>query len=611
MKTNNFRNGNHKLFSANKFILRTLFSISTALVAIISPVTAFGFEINKSVDIDTEIEFSNLSLDLDLDSFNIDSETETEILTTDFNYQYSNLPDILPSIQSTTPSNVLSEITKTEADSYIDYLSRLPNLNIDTLINDSEDISLPNATNALKFNFTYSSEVSQEQILGFEMAGKFWSNYIKDDVTLNISVDATNDLPENVIGGALPGMESFDYSNFRNKFEQDIRSQADFNAFNSFNTGVTGEDFHVMANGEEITGINQINMTRANAKALGLISAQDTQLDGYVMISNLNNLSGKSSWNYDFQNYGVPEDKLDFFSMAVHELGHVLGFVSSLDNAQFRDDLSESKINNQKIDAEKINQSITLLDLYRYSDTSKEFTHSVDGKNGIADLSIGGNPFMTNNRGISQIASFSSGEDSNLGGDGYQASHWKHNRDILGIMDPLLGLGKKRKTTSNDRMAMDILGWDIDAQANTSPFDLLDDVTGFLMNSSSSSVAYSIENFWQDIYSQASTSLNERIAFARADSNSSDFYEGINRMLEDSNEFYKWGWNGYYQEFTTSDVSGLWQHMSWQKVNLGTSSSVEVKSTPESGSLFGLLGLGLFGIIYRSQGFLGRKRNFK
>ncbi len=45
-------------------------------------------------------------------------------------------------------------------------------------------------------------------------------------------------------------------------------------------------------------------------------------------------------------------------------------------------------------------------------------------------------------------------------------------------------------------------------------------------------------------------------------------------------------------------------------MDFDASSSVEIKSTPEPTSLIGLLGLSLFGIISRSQGFL-RKRNAK
>ncbi|MBV6623466.1 MAG: NF038122 family metalloprotease [Rivularia sp. (in: Bacteria)] len=646
---NNFISSNNKLFSTSKFILQILLYVSTTLIATTFSATAFGLEIDKSVNIDTE--FSNLELDLDINSLNLNLDTtdisfDSDLFIADFNYQYNH--DLSHNSSSSSQSGSSESIIEISP-LHPSYTLDLPQINSTTslpspfeipdssitdtdLSNLSNPIKRTNLDNTnLKFNFTYDSNVSDEQIMGFEMAGKFWSNYLTDDVNLNIHITSTDELPENVIGGALPGMKSFNYNQVRTHLEQDMNQLGnsndpylnsllsdDFSAVNSLNEGNTGENYHVMVNGKEITGVNRVNMTRANAKALGLISGEDADLDGLIVFSNLNNLTGNSSWDYGFKNHQVADDKLDFFSMAVHELGHIMGFVSSGDNSNFRNTINQSKISNQKVEAQAINQSITLLDLFRYSDVSKEFVHSVDGKQGIADLSIGGNPFLSSDRGLTKIADLSSGEDSSLGGDGYQASHWKQNDNVLGIMDPLLGLGKKRKTTYNDRNAMDILGWDLDISTgfdmlagmsgDMSEIPVITDINGNVIEE----LTNDIELFLQEIFSYADTSFKERVAFARVAPDSTDISETINQMLEDSDDFYKWGWGvGYSQKFSASNMSPLWQNMSWQKVDLNTSSSLEVKSTPESGSLLGLLGLGLFGIIYRSQGFLGRKRNLK
>lgn len=58
---------------------------------------------------------------------------------------------------------------------------------------------------ALQFNFTYAPGTTLDQMLGYEMAGRYWSNYLADDVTVNIFIESTNILPTNVIGGAIPG----------------------------------------------------------------------------------------------------------------------------------------------------------------------------------------------------------------------------------------------------------------------------------------------------------------------------------------------------------------------------------------------------------------------
>ena len=48
------------------------------------------------------------------------------------------------------------------------------------------------AVQAANFNFTYAPGTSFEQMLNFEMAGKIWSDYLADDVTINIFVVGCN-----------------------------------------------------------------------------------------------------------------------------------------------------------------------------------------------------------------------------------------------------------------------------------------------------------------------------------------------------------------------------------------------------------------------------------
>ena len=86
----------------------------------------------------------------------------------------------------------------------------------------------------LQFDFTYASGTSWSQMLAFETAGLMWSDYISDDMTVNIHVEMTNTLPDNVIGGALPGMVAdVNYTNFRNAYRDDITSWRDRQGFDS------------------------------------------------------------------------------------------------------------------------------------------------------------------------------------------------------------------------------------------------------------------------------------------------------------------------------------------------------------------------------------------
>ncbi|MGB3640548.1 MAG: NF038122 family metalloprotease [Rivularia sp. (in: cyanobacteria)] len=457
---------------------------------------------------------------------------------------------------------------------------------------------------ALKFNFSYAPGTTYDQMLGFEMAGKYWSNHLTDDVTLNIFVESTSMLPENVIGGALPGMvQSTKHEEFRSYFQNDITSTTDANAFNSFNTDKDGKKYNIMVDGEEAKDMKELNLTRASAKSLGMISGDDEGLDGYILISDLSNITKQLSWNQNYQSDTVSNGTLDLFSMAVHELGHTLGFVSSGDDPGWIDAVKKEKRAGKRVKGDKAKGHITLLDLYRYSSESTSSEKTADKKQGMPDLSIGGNPFFSVNRGRTTIAKFATGEDGELGGDGYQSSHWKQQSNVLGIMDPTLGVGQRRQVTSLDLTAIDVLGWDVQ-QGNVD---------------------------FTTLYNHAQTQLLQKFGVSPTPlqwidedgDRKDDRGELLNEMIRNSGDIYQWGWkgykwgwngfwwgwNGFWQSHEELKEDGFWQNVAWQKMDFNQSNSVEVKSTPEPTSLIGLLGLSLFGIISRSQGFLGRKRD--
>lgn len=332
----------------------------------------------------------------------------------------------------------------------------------------------------LEFNFTYAEDTSWEQIIAFETAGLMWSDYITDNMTVNIHVEMTDTLPDNVIGGALPAMMAdINYTNFRNAYQADSSSWFDRTGFDSLSIlregsgGIgpngTWEKFEARIDvgdiGYIIEDSAELNMTRANAKALGLISADDTALDGYILMNDLEDSS--VDWNYNVNS--ITDSSLDFLSTAVHEVGHVLGFVSGVDkyDAQNFSNMNDfwsyfGNNDNVKQYANRVVDYANPLDLFRYSDESL----ATKDNNNVMEMSVGTQAYFGPAK---RYYNFATGKERGLDGDGFQASHWKQNDNdnwVQGIMDPLMKLGKIRRISNRDLIAMDMIGYDINTQAH-------------------------------------------------------------------------------------------------------------------------------------------------
>ena len=302
-----------------------------------------------------------------------------------------------------------------------------------------------------QFEFTYAPGVSTEQIIGFEMAGEIWSSYLADDVTLRIHVESTSELPDEVIGAALPGKKKKEkYDKVYDALAGDITSSSDQTAFT--NLPSDDKEFSVLFNGQELDETKEFRISNANAKALGLLKDERDKLDGYIVVSDL---AGDSTvgWDYDaLRGDGIGGNEIDFLSVAMHEVGHVLGFVSGIDDSDWLKVLTESQEEEKEI-KNKDFKFASPLDLYRYSDSN-------DADRGRIDLSFGGNPFFSIDGGNTNLGSFANGQYTDFGGDGYQASHWEQFSS-QGIMDPVLPVGLRKDISDLDLTSMDVIGWNL------------------------------------------------------------------------------------------------------------------------------------------------------
>jgi hypothetical protein len=157
-----------------------------------------------------------------------------------------------------------------------------------------------------------------------------------------------------------------------------------------------------------------------------------------------------SDFNYDFDpSDGITSNRIDFDSVAVHELGHVLGFDS---NTGYRELVRSTPV------------AVSVWDIFRFRPGTSLDTFATAQR----ILSSGGTQdFFDGSREVA----LSTGRPDGTGGDREQASHWKDDRftgQYIGIMDPTLSDGERQVITGNDLAALRSFGYTVGTN-QTSP----------------------------------------------------------------------------------------------------------------------------------------------
>jgi Ca2+-binding RTX toxin-like protein len=311
----------------------------------------------------------------------------------------------------------------------------------------------------VSFKFTFDPAISLEQRVAFELAGLIWKTYLTDNVTVNIYIASTNDLEGGAVGGAIPIFQNQLYGVYQAYAAADATASSPGSALSTDTQALaslqSGNTISLLSNGQVISGNTDILLTSAQAKALGMSKAlllsngnywsrnlvDANATDGYILVNQ------SYQWGYDFlRQQTAASETLDFLSMALHEIGHIMGFVSGIESTIKFQTLYSG---NTEVD------NFTVLDLFRHSSNSTAISNSTGA---VTDVSAGGNSYFSINGGKTNLGDFSTGQKE---GDGYQASHWKRLKDAMGIMDPTLAYQERMNLSYLDLQAFDVLGWDV------------------------------------------------------------------------------------------------------------------------------------------------------
>lgn len=184
----------------------------------------------------------------------------------------------------------------------------------------------------------------------------------------------------------------------------------------------------------------KMTFTKANLKALGRFG-----LDNYFGRSDGSiKFSTRIDFDFDISD-GIDSQKTVFLFVVLHEMIHLLGFISSLDELDYGSTVFRP----------------TLLDIYRF-EKKDDIDFAEDYRMGTPKNS--NQVFYIDAFDRLNISNFPRLSTGYFLGDGNQASHWADNEIYnlrYGIMDPTLGRGEAIHISMYDIRALKSIGYKV------------------------------------------------------------------------------------------------------------------------------------------------------
>ena len=296
----------------------------------------------------------------------------------------------------------------------------------------------------LTINLNAGAGMTQQSQDAFRVAADFWESRLDDNITVTLDIDFRT-LDNGVLGSAQSSTQIVSISDYLGALALDASSAEDAIAVANLPTlngsnaiTIQGHDtgqgtkngrLQTITDNDNSGNNRFLALNTANAKAVGIASSASS--DASIAFSDA------FSWDFDPSD-GIGAGLRDFVGVAIHEIGHALGFRSGVDSYDFQIETGQFDLDGFAV--------YTGWDMFRYSAP------------GVHDLTVGTASYFSIDGGTTNLGLYSTGVNN---GDGRQASHWKDNLG-LGIMDPTaLPPGNVNVVSNLDLLAFDIMGWDL------------------------------------------------------------------------------------------------------------------------------------------------------